>query len=560
MQEGFLAFLAALPIIVIFVLMVGLKWPATRAMPVAFFTALILAVFVWETPLNWVGASIVNGLVITLEILLIVFGALALLFTLRESGALAVINRGFTGISPDRRVQAIIIAWLFGGFIEGAAGFGTPAALAAPLLLSLGFPALAAVMVALIANGAAANFGAVGTPTIIGIGNTLNTPQIVLELQEKGMSYADFMQQVSVWTAIIQGISSFLIPLIMVSLLTGFFGERKSFREGLEIWPFALFAGLCFMIPFVLVAWFLGPEFPTLFGGLFGLAVVIPLTKKGFLQPQKIWDFPDKERWENNWNGAIAVSSSHEPQAISLFKAWIPYILIGILLAITRIRSLPFMDWLKSLNISFPEVFNTSIIIQISPLYIPGVFPFLFIALLCIPLYRMTGKQIRPAWYESLNRIRGPFIALIFTIPLVRIMMQSGVNPSGMPGMPIAMARYMADVFEGIYPLVSPLIGALGSFMAGSTTVSNMLFAHFQYTVAGELSLIQALITGLQTVGGSLGNMICVHNIIAACATVGLAGMEGLIVKRNLIPMAITLLIAGVVALWAGGQGLGVTG
>ena len=169
MHEGLLAFLASLPILTIFVFMVGLKWPATRAMPLAFLVTIILAAFVWETPLNWISASTLNGLVITFEIILIVFGALALLFTLRESGALSAINRGFTNISPDKRIQVIIVAWLFGGFIEGAAGFGTPAALAAPLLLSLGFPALAAVMLALIANGAAANFGAVGTPTIIGI-------------------------------------------------------------------------------------------------------------------------------------------------------------------------------------------------------------------------------------------------------------------------------------------------------------------------------------------------------------------------------------------------------
>lgn len=549
MHEGLLAFLASLPILAIFVLMVGLKWPATKAMPVAFFVALILAVFVWGTPTNWLSAATINGIVITFEIILIVFGALALLFTLRESGALSAINRGFTNISPDKRIQVIIVAWLFGGFIEGASGFGTPAALAAPLLLSLGFPALGAVMLALIANGATANFGAVGTPTIIGIGNTLHTPEIIAELNEAGMSYAEFMQEVTVWTSVIQAISSFLIPLLMVSLLTGFFGEKKSFREGLEIWPYAIFAGLCFMVPFVLVAVFLGPEFPTLFGGLIGLAILIPLTKAGFLKPKRVWNFPEKDRWENNWNGSIIINPGQENHAIPLFKAWIPYILIGLLLALTRVRALPFMEWLKSVNLSFTGILDTSVNIGFSPLYIPGVFPFIFISLLCIPLYKMKKAQVKLAWGESVDRIKGPFIALIFAIPLVRIMMQSGVNPSGLPGMPIAMANYLSDVFQGIYPMISPFIGALGSFMAGSTTVSNMLFALFQYTVAGELGLEHAVIVSLQTVGGSLGNMICVHNIIAACATVGLVGVEGLLVKRNLVPLIITVLIAGVVGM-----------
>ena len=363
------------------------------------------------------------------------------------------------------------------------------------------------------------------------------------------MTYPEFIQQVGIWTAIQQAVSSVLLPLIMVAMLTRFFGEKRSFREGLKIWPFALFAGFCFMIPFVLTAWLLGPEFPTMFGGLFGLAVLIPLTKAGFLQPKEIWNFPPKERWENKWNGSIVVKANQENAKISLFKAWSPYILIGILLALTRIRTLPFMDMLRSVNIGFTDIFNTTVKVSISPLYIPGVFPFIFIALLSIPLFSMTRSQVKSAWGDSLNRIKNPFIALVFAIPLVRIMMQSGVNPSGLPGMPIAMATYLADVFKGIYPMISPVIGALGSFMAGSTTVSNMLFGIFQYTVAGELSLPHAIIVGLQTVGGSLGNMICVHNIIAACATVGLVGMEGLIVKRNLIPLAITLLIAGVFAM-----------
>ncbi|TVQ88712.1 MAG: L-lactate permease, partial [Bacteroidetes bacterium] len=190
MSDGLLGLLAALPIIVIFVLMVVLRQPATKAMPVAFLFTLLLAVFIWNTHWNWVAAASLNGVVIAFKILLIVFGALTLLFTLRESGAIATINRGFTNISPDKRVQAIIITWLFGSFLEGAAGFGTPAAITAPLLLSLGFPALAAVMVALIANSTAVSFGAVGTPTIIGVGTSLDLPDVQQALADGGVTYA----------------------------------------------------------------------------------------------------------------------------------------------------------------------------------------------------------------------------------------------------------------------------------------------------------------------------------------------------------------------------------
>ena len=297
MSTGLLALLAALPIVAIFVLMVGFRWSATRAMPVAFIVALILALTVWKTPMNWVLAASANGLVIAMKIIFIVFGALLLLFTMRESGAIGAINRGFTNISTDKRVQAIIIAWLFGGFIEGSAGFGTPAALAAPLLLSLGFPALAAVMVALIANVTPVSFGAVGTPTLIGVQSSLDIPSVQQAIADSGMSYAEYIQQVGVWTAAQHAVPGIILPLIMVCMMTRFFGEKRSIRDGLAIWPYALFAGFCFVAPYTLVAVFLGPEFPSLLGGLIGLAILIPATRAGFLVPKKSWDFPKKVSW-----------------------------------------------------------------------------------------------------------------------------------------------------------------------------------------------------------------------------------------------------------------------
>lgn len=266
MSLGLLALLAFIPILVIFVLMVLLRWPATKAMPVSWILAVILALWVWQTPGEWIVASSLNGAVLALQILIIVFGALVLLFTLRESGAMAAINRGFMGISEDKRVQAIIIAWFFGAFIEGSAGFGTPAALMAPLLLSLGFPALAAVMVALIANSTCVSFGSVGTPTLIGIGSTLEIPEVVNVISTLGMTYPEFIHDVGFWTAVQHSIMGVFIPLIMVAVMTRFFGEKRSFSEGLSVWPYAIFAGLVFIVPYLLVAWLLGPEFPCILG------------------------------------------------------------------------------------------------------------------------------------------------------------------------------------------------------------------------------------------------------------------------------------------------------
>ncbi|TVQ12744.1 MAG: L-lactate permease [Bacteroidetes bacterium] len=551
MSEGIFALLAALPIALIFILMAGLRQPATRAMPLAFLLTLLLAVFVWNTHWNWIAAASLNGVVIAIKILLIVFGALTLLFTLRESGAIAVINRYFTSISPDKRVQAIIITWLFGSFLEGAAGFGTPAAIAAPLLLSLGFPALAAVMVALIANSTAVSFGAVGTPTLIGIGATLNLPGVEASLAGADLTYAEFIHQVGVWSAIQHAIPGIFVPAIMMGMLTRFFGKNKSFREGLKIFPFAIFAGLAFMVPYVLVAVFMGPEFPSVIGGLTGLLIVVPAARAGFLIPKKSWEFPERSAWEKHWTGNISMDAAQPGKKnMSLGMAWLPYVLIGVLLVLTRIRTLPLNSWLMSVKLQVTQVFGSGVNIDFDPLYNPGIIPFMLISLLAALLYGMSRQQISVAWGEAIQRIKGPAIALVFAVPMVRLMMQSGNNPGDIAGMPVMMASYMSDVFQGAWPFVSPFVGALGSFIAGSNAVSNMLFSLFQYSVAEQTGLSRIIIVSLQNVGGSLGNMIAVHNIIAACATVGLVGVEGIILKRNAIPLLILAAMAGVVGLF----------
>ncbi len=549
MTNGTLALLASSPIFILFALMVWARWPAVKAMPVTWLITMLLVYFVWDVPFNWLLASNFNGLFVAFQILLIVFGALAVLFMLRESGAIAVINKGFTYISPDRRVQAIIIAWFFGGFIEGAAGFGTPAALVAPLLLSLGFPALAAVIVALICNSTPVSFGAVGTPTLLGVGMSLDSPETLQAITNSGMSYDGFLHNIGFWSALIHSVPAIFLPLAVVVVMTRFFGERKSFREGFAVWPYAIFAGFCFVIPYLLSAWLLGPEFPSLIGPLIGLAIIIPSTRVGFLIPKTIWDFPEKNKWQASWEGTIPTTINQPPKGISLFKAWIPYILIGMLLVLSRIPSLPFSNWLNSINVKLPNLFGTTLRNNFEPLKNPGVFPFIFVALLGIFLFRMKKGQVIVIWKETLNKIKVPAIALFFAVPLVRLMMDSGNNPVQMESMPLVLAGYLAGVFQGAWPIFAPFIGALGTFMAGSNTVSNMLFSLFQYSIAENLEISRTIVVSLQNVGGAIGNMVCVHNIIAACATVGLVGVEGVIIKRNLIPMVIYGAIAGVIGL-----------
>ena len=274
-------------------------------MPLAYLTAATVAYFFWQISGSQVAAATINGLVITATLLYIIFGAILLLNTLRHSGGLSVIRRGFTDITPDRRVQVILIAWLFGSFIEGSAGFGTPAAVCVPLLVGLGFPAKAAG----VRHGDPVHtrlFGAVGTPILVGVKKGLDgNPNVIEYAASVGLSdWTDLLPIIGVKVAVLHAIIGTFIPLLLVGFLTRYFGAAQSFRVGLKLWKFAIFAALSMTIPYVTIAWLLGPEFPSLIGSLVGLAIVVPAAKHGFLIPVvPHWDFADASSWDESFRG-----------------------------------------------------------------------------------------------------------------------------------------------------------------------------------------------------------------------------------------------------------------
>jgi lactate permease len=256
MSTSIQALLAATPILVAAILLVGLNWPARRAMPVVYLTAAGIALTFWDMTVTRVLASSLQGLIVTVAVLWIIFGAIMLLNTLQNSGAISTIRAGFTDISPDRRVQALIIAWLFGCFIEGASGFGTPAAIAAPLLVAIGFPALGAVMIGMMIQSTPVSFGAVGTPILIGVTNGLDHTALGVQLTAAGSSWPAFLQLITSEVAIGHAIVGTLMPFLLVIMLTRFFGKNKSWSEGFAMLPFALFKGLSFTVPYSLTGIF----------------------------------------------------------------------------------------------------------------------------------------------------------------------------------------------------------------------------------------------------------------------------------------------------------------
>ncbi len=551
MSNGLLALCAFSPILLAAILLIGLRWPARRAMPVVFLLTAGIALFVWDMSFNRVLASTLQGLVITTGVLWIIFGAILLLNALKHSGGITAIRAGFATISPDRRIQAIIIAWLFGCFIEGASGFGTPAAIAAPLLVAIGFPALAAVMLGMMVQSTPVSFGAVGTPIIIGINGGLDTATIGAQLVAQQSSWDAFLQLITNEVAILHALTGTLMPVIMVLMLTRFFGKEKSWKAGFEALPFALFAGLAFTVPYAFTGIFLGPEFPSLLGGLIGLAIVTFAARMGFLVPKKTWDFADAREWPSEWLGSVEMKLDElTAKPMSTLRAWLPYVLVGALLVLSR--TVPEIGaFMKSVVLLFPNILGeTGVNADFMPLYLPGGI-LVLVVLATFFLHGMKVRELGAALGESSKVLLGAGFVLLFTVPMVRILINSGVNGAELASMPITMARFVADSVGGIYPLLAPTVGALGAFIAGSNTVSNMMLSQFQFGVATSLGVSSAMIVAAQAVGAAAGNMVAIHNVVAASATVGLLGREGTTLRRTIWPTLYYLLISGLLTLIA---------
>ncbi|MRH43209.1 L-lactate permease [Aquibacillus halophilus] len=536
-------FTALTPILSVFIFLVVLRMPATKAMPISLLVTALLALIVWKIPLIQIAAASIEGIIIAISILWIVFGAILLLNTLSRSGALDSIRNGFSQISMDRRVQLIIIAWLFGSFIEGAAGFGTPAAIGAPLLVALGFPPLAAVSLALIADSSAVSFGAVGTPMIVGVKQGLNEGASLANIVQNGLggqSINNYLQEIASTAVFIDLFIGTFIPVIIVCMLTRFFGENHSWKEGLQIFPFAIFAGLSFTVPAFLVATLLGPEFPSIIGGLVGLAIVVPAAKRGFLLPKEPWDFTHESLASNE------IELQIKDKVMPLWRAWLPYMIVAALLVLTRIDILPLKDWLRAVKVGWGSILGTEISTFFEPLYLPGSI-FFIVILITIFIHRMNRFKVKEAFGESSKTMIGTVIALGTAVPMVRIFINSGVNDASLLSMPMELATYMSNVVGEGWPFVAPFIGALGSFISGSATFSNMMFSLFQFSVADQIGANHETILALQVLGANSGNMICVLNVVAAASVVNMGGKEGTIIRMTMVPMIFYATMAGII-------------
>lgn len=542
-SQPILVLITLLPIVVIAVFLVGLRWSARRVMPLALISVVIPAFSIWKVPVALITAQAVDGLMTAIGILYIVFGALVLLNTLKEDGALSVIRSSFTDISVDRRIQVIIILWLFGAFLEGAAGFGSTGAVIGPLFLGIGFPPMAAAMLCMIFQSASVSFGAVGTPILIGLSVGLGQGKLAEVVPN--MPWPEYIHFLGAQVAAVHAVISILVPLFMVALMTRYFGKERSFLPGLRAWKFALFGGACLSVPYALTAYWLGPEFPDVLGGMIGLILVVFAAKKGWFLPRDGgWDFPPRDDWDARWTGNLAFEGMLPESRMSPLRAWMPYAIMTVVLFLSRMDTLPLKSWLLKFTLHSGKLFGTDVNTTLTLGYLPGTI-FILAALIAIVSHGSSLGVLRCAARTSFSVVAGASAALLVAVPMVKIFIGSGAGLANLPAMPKLLAQAFADSLGSIWPVMASVIGALGAFIAGSNTLSNMMFSLFQYNVGTISGLNSDVIVTVQSVGAAAGNMICVHNVIMASAAVGLLGREGDILRKTILPATYYILGAG---------------
>jgi lactate permease len=502
----FEALLAALPLMLVVILMLWLRWPAARAGTMGLISALALAMGMFgfaSAHEHQPGASIAVGgafleaLFTTATILWIIGPAICLYNLQKITGGIDALCGALGRLSTDPRMAALLVAWFFALFMEGAAGFGTPIALAAPFLVSAGFKPVEAVALALIGHSVGVSFGAVGTP-------------ILPQMEATGLSGPELARVTGTYHALLGWVMLLFLVLLAMK-------KNGSSRDTGPIWRWALAAAGAFLVPFFLISRFVGPELPTLGGAFIGGIVFIGtmlLLRRG------------KERAEN----VVTLAGK-----VSVWRAAAPYLtLIGLVL-LTRLfvplRELVFpAEWKWSLAGVYGGTFR--------PFYHPGTLLWLAFVAGAFSL-RASREEVATAFFQAIRQLKTVAVALAAMLGLARIMVHSGMIE--------ITAVSLAGIAGTAWPLMAPFIGVLGTFVTGSATTSNILFTDFQEAAAQKLDQPVAKIVGLQGFGAAVGNIICPHNIIAGGATVGLKGEEGVVLRKTLPACLIYAALGGIV-------------
>jgi len=515
---------AAFPILLLVWLMTKPQpMPSTWAFALAAAVAYAARMFYFQSPFNLLNASVIAGLLNALTPISIVFGAILFFVAMEHSGAMKRLQDWLRDVSPNPVAQLMIVGWSFQFLIEGASGFGTPSALAAPVLVGLGFPALRVVILCLAMNSVSVSFGAVGTPTWFGFG--------ALPLSTEDLVALGFK------TAILQFTAGLVVPVIALRFVVGW----QQIRENIGFIYLSILANT---LPMLAVATF-NDEFPSVVGGSIGLVATILLARFQI----------GVKRQEAPHSGGSLITRS-------VLIALTPLLATIAILLVTRIPEIGLRQWLTSPdpNVTFSLLglgefsISPALVLELrdilgeglkwshAVLYVPSVIPFVLTAGLALMLFQMT-RTAGSVLSETTGKIARPVVALFGALVFVQLLMTGGEQASTM-----ILGRALAEASGASWIYFAPLLGALGSFFAGSATISNLTFGGIQFAIANEIGLPATVLLALQSSGAAMGNMICIHNIVAVCAVLGLVNKEGWILKRAIIPMLAYWVVLALVA------------
>lgn len=479
--------LSLTPFLIFLFLIFVLKSSLFKSALFTFLSFLVLSVVFWKIKTEAMIMSLGKGFFVSFDIFLIIFGAVMFFELLKKKNIIEDISYYLSVFSKDYRIQVIIIAWFLECLLEGTAGFGVPSAVAVPVLLGIGLDPILSLVVGLLGNSVPGVFGAAGTPIKIGFA---------------GLNVTDVSFYASVFNFV-----GLIIPIVMIFVIVRWY--KKPIKEFLEVVPIALWSGFLFVFPSFLVAVFLGQEFPTIIGAFLGLMIFLVSVKFNFLVPkQQRFLFLDKEKIE--------------PKN-SLLKSFLPYLLLIIFLILGK-----FLFGGVYLNILSYHKFN---------LFNPGLV-FVFTALVFALLYRVKIdlKSIKTAFSGAFV----PFMVICFMLMMVQLMVNSGNNFSG----ELSAVKNIAMSIDGKYlPVISPFVGAFGSFITGSVTTSNVMFGSIFEMASISAGLNTQVVLASLVVGAGLGNMIALADILTAEAVIGKRGFERKIVSKVIGPCLICLLI-----------------
>lgn len=503
--------LAAVPVVVMLVSLGFLHIKAHIAAGLGLIAAVLVAVFAYGMPASMAGtAAVYGGFVGLLPIGWIVLNIIFLQQLSEQNGSFKILQDSLSGITEDRRLQLLLIAFCFGAFFEGAAGFGTPVAVTAGILIGLGFSPLAASGLSLIANTAPVAFGALGTPVI-----TL----------AKVHGY-DLMEV----TAMIGRQLPFFSLLVPFWLIWAFAGRKAMW----EIWPAILVTGLSFAIPQYLVSNFIGPELVDIIAAIVSMVCLIGFLK--IWQPKRIWTSPSLKGHETDGGEAKPATAVTRHSGAALLRAWTPWLILTVFVFIWGLPVVK--EYLNGLYApKFPMAGLHNLIEKVPPV-VPT--PHKETAVYVLNLLSATGTgillsailgalvmgyrpvQIVRTWVKTLWLVRYSLLTIVLMLALGTLTRFSGTDTT----LGLAFAGTGA-----LYPFFGTLMGWIGVAMTGSDTASNVLFGGMQKVAAEQLGLSPNLMGAANSSGGVMGKMIDAQSIVVASTATRWFNHEGDILR-----------------------------